>query len=273
MPVPFADLDLARRLERTEAHAGRQFIEARARLFPERGSTWIEVGGAYALFDGVDAPTTQTFGLGMFEPPSVAHLSQLESFFEERGADTFHEVSPLADPSTFGVLAARGYVPFEFTSVMYRTLDELHDGGPVDVQVRLMKDGEQDAWGAMAAAGWSELPELSAFMLEFGRMAANLEDGRCFLVDVDGVPAATGMLVLHQGIALFAGASTIPAARRRGAQRALVNARLRYAVNHGCDLAMMCALPGSTSQRNAERHGFRIAYTRIKWRRNLRTGE
>jgi hypothetical protein len=29
---------------------------------------------------------------------------------------------------------------------------------------------------------------------------------------------------------------------------------------------MMGSLPGSGSQRNAERHGFRIAYTRTKWR-------
>jgi hypothetical protein len=27
----------------------------------------------------------------------------------------------------------------------------------------------------------------------------------------------------------------------------------------------MAAEPGSASQRNAERHGFRIAYTRVKW--------
>ena len=33
----------------------------------------------------------------------------------------------------------------------------------------------------------------------------------------------------------------------------------------GCDLAMMCAEPGSASQRSAQRQGFRIAYTRIKW--------
>ena len=33
----------------------------------------------------------------------------------------------------------------------------------------------------------------------------------------------------------------------------------------GCDLAMMGAEPGSSSQRNAERQGFRIAYTRTKW--------
>ena len=30
-------------------------------------------------------------------------------------------------------------------------------------------------------------------------------------------------------------------------------------------VAMMVAAPGSSSQRNAERQGFRIAYTRTKW--------
>jgi hypothetical protein len=54
--------------------------------------------------------------------------------------------------------------------------------------------------------------------------------------------------------------------RRRGLQTALLNARMKYAFENSCDLAMMVALPGSDSQRNAERQGFRIAYTRTKWR-------
>jgi hypothetical protein len=33
----------------------------------------------------------------------------------------------------------------------------------------------------------------------------------------------------------------------------------------------MGALPGSGSQRNAERHGFRIAYTRIKFLKEVRS--
>jgi hypothetical protein len=41
---------------------------------------------------------------------------------------------------------------------------------------------------------------------------------------------------------------------------------MRYAFEHGCDLAMMVAEAGSGSQHNAERQGFRIAYTRTKWR-------
>ena len=47
---------------------------------------------------------------------------------------------------------------------------------------------------------------------------------------------------------------------------ALLQERMRYAFELGCDLAMMVAEAGSESQRNAERKGFRIAYTRIKWR-------
>jgi predicted acetyltransferase len=71
----------------------------------------------------------------------------------------------------------------------------------------------------------------------------------------------------HEGVALLAGASTVPSARRQGAQSALLHARLRHASTQGCDIAMMGAAPGSDSQRNAERQGFRVAYTRIKWRK------
>ena len=57
-------------------------------------------------------------------------------------------------------------------------------------------------------------------------------------------------------------------ARRQGAQLALLEERLRYAASRGCTIGMMGAAPGSGSQRNAERHGFRIAYTRTKWQLN-----
>ena len=57
----------------------------------------------------------------------------------------------------------------------------------------------------------------------------------------------------------------VPELRRRGLQTALLHERMRYAFEHECKLAMMVALPGSDSQRNAERKGFRVAYTRTKW--------
>jgi hypothetical protein len=47
----------------------------------------------------------------------------------------------------------------------------------------------------------------------------------------------------------------------------LLRHRLAFAAHRGIELAMVVAQPGSASQRNAERQGFRPAYTRVKWRR------
>jgi hypothetical protein len=122
VPFIFSDLNLSRRLERAEARGNARFVEARAAVEPEVGACWTEVAGCYAMFDGVESPITQTFGLGLFEAASGADLERLEGFFEERGAPVYHEVSPLADPQTFTLLNGRGYEPFEFTSVMFRPL-------------------------------------------------------------------------------------------------------------------------------------------------------
>jgi GNAT superfamily N-acetyltransferase len=134
------------------------------------------------------------------------------------------------------------------------------------VTVRLVEPGEEDLYARVAAEGWSEFG-VGDFVLSLGRVSGHVEGLRLFLADLDGRPIAAGALALFDGIAHLAGASTIPAGRKRGAQLALLDHRLRYASAHGCDIALMGALPGSGSQRNAERHGFRIAYTRIKWQR------
>jgi GNAT superfamily N-acetyltransferase len=137
------------------------------------------------------------------------------------------------------------------------------------VRTRVVSKDEVDLWSRTAAEGWSEYPEASVFMRDIGRVSASSEGMTPFfaeLHDANGIRAiGTGAVGIYDGVAILAGASTIPDARNQGAQRALLDARLRFAAERGCDLAMMAALPGSASQRNAERQGFRIAYTRIKW--------
>lgn len=269
-PRFFSDLELARRLERAEAQSGAKFVEARARSFPQSGATWIEVAGAYAMYDGVSSPVTQTFGLGLFQTITSAELERIENFFTERGAPVFHEISPLAGLPLFTLLSDRSYKPVEFTSVMYRPIR-----GSVDlflprnerIRARPIIEGEEELWARTTAKGWSESTELSGFLQELGQVSAQREEAVLFLAELDGQPIAAGGLCLSGGVALLAGACTIPEGRRQGAQLALLESRLQYAANQGCDIAMMCAAPGSASQRNAERHGFRIAYTRIKWRK------
>ncbi len=265
-----SDLSLARRLEKTEAKSNAGFVEARAATSPEVGAQWIEVAGAYAMFDGAGSPLTQTFGLGIHQPVTAEEMQTLEDFFRQRGADVFHEVSPLADAGALALLNERGYFPMEFTSILYRPL---HDGRQLsgrindDIKVRLIgeNEAERELWAETAVRGWSSDISINDSIFSLFRIGARKENAPCFLAELDGQPIATGSLSIHDGVALLAGASTVPEGRRQGAQLALLEARLRYAVGQGCDLAMMGALPGSGSQRNAERQGFRIAYTRIKW--------
>lgn len=260
-----ADLALSQRLERCEAKTNAAFVEARARLSPDLGASWIECAGAHAMFDGIGSPLTQTFGLGIFANPTDSDLDTIEQFFDARGAAVFHEVSPIAPVETMELLVHRGYRPVELTSVMHRPIVSTPSEGRV--LARIAAEDEIDRWSSVAAEGWSEFPELSEFVRDIGSVSASSEGMTAFFAEVDGHAIGTGAVGIHDGVAILAGASTIPSARKQGAQKALLEARLRYAAEQGCDLAMMCAAPGSASQRNAERQGFRIAYTRIKWGR------
>jgi GNAT superfamily N-acetyltransferase len=265
---PFSDLTLARRLEKKEGRSNAEFVEARAKLFPESGAEWIEVAGAYVMYDGVGSPLTQTFGLGLVQPVTRDEMERIEEFYAKHGAEVFHEVSPLADPSLLVLLNERGYRPMEFTSVLYRPVRsglQLAASRNEKIQVRLIRDGEQELWARTAARGWSEFTELADFMLEIAQVSAGKATALPFIAELDGQAIATGALSISDGVALLAGASTVPEGRKQGAQLALLETRLRYAAEHGCDIAMIDTQPGSASQRNAERHGFRIAYTRIKW--------
>ena len=270
--VLFADAMLARRLERAEATMNAACVDARAALQPSSGAGWIDVDGTYAMFDTVGSPLTQTFGLGLFGEVTDGAMLTLERFFGSRGSDVLHEVSPLADPSAVGQLNSRGYRPIEFTTVLIRPLGGAWPipGAQRDgLRVRRSAVEEADLWSETSARGWSETAELSAFMLDFGRVIARRPGALSFIVESEGRAIATGALSTSGGVALLAGASTVPEGRKQGAQSALLESRLRFAAEQGCDLAMMCALPGSASQRNAERQGFRVAYTRIKWHRSV----
>ena len=269
----FADIHLARRLERAEGNACRGFAEARARLDPAIGSTWIECAGAYVVFDGVDSPVTQSFGLGVFEEPTAAAMDEIESFFLERGAAVIHEVCPLGGVATMDLLCTRGYRPLEISSVLYQPIGPQSARDEGAIRVRAIAPEEAGLWSRINARGWAhDHPEFQEFLEQFGSLIAARDEGVCFIAEIEGQAGAAGVLSLHEGVALFGGAATIPEFRRRGLQAALLRARMNYAQEHGCDLAMMVAEAGSQSQRNAERAGFRIAYTRTKWRLTAGTG-
>lgn len=275
-----ADRELSRRLERSEGLACAAIVQSRAKLQPLSKSCWHDFGGSCAMFDGSDSPMTQAFGHGLFDDPQGHELDAIEAFFHGHNSKAVLEMSPLAGLEAIGRLQSRHYRIVEMSSVLCRPSAGGVQRAPTmaaSLNVRVVGQHESAMWAQVAADGWgSESDEVARFILELGQAIVPAKGMVSFVAELDGQPVASASLFLNDGalnhgtdadgVALLAGASTVPSARNQGAQTALLAARLAYAAKHGCPLAMMATEPGSASQRNAERQGFHIAYTRMKWR-------
>lgn len=252
----FADAALARRLEAAEA------ANARGCATLPAGAAVCEIAGGCAIFVGADSPLTQAVGFGLSGPVTAAELDAIEAFFRSRGACVAIDLCPLADPGFIEALGARGYRPREFNNVLVRPLAVTEI--VLTPHVRRVVAGEDDLWSHTVGRGFFEQPELTTSEMEVGRAICAMSDAMCYLAAAEtGEPAGGGALAIHGGLATLFADSTIPAFRRRGLHRELIAARLNEAVAHGCDLATASTLPGSASQRNYERLGFEVAYTKI----------
>ena len=251
-PLVFADAALARRLEAAEA--------AIARGCARPGAATLEVAGGCAVFAGAASPLTQAVGLGLNGPVSPADLDSLAGFFGSRGAPLRIEVCPLADAGLLDALAARGCRVTEFNNVLAMPLAG-YDAPPTP-RVRVMSPAEVDLWSLTVGRGFFEEPRLTPDEMDVGRDIAAMPSAECYLAIEEGEPAAGAALAVSDGLGILFADSALARFRRRGLHRELIAARLARAAARGCDMAAACTQPGSLSQRNYERFGFRVMYSK-----------
>lgn len=255
-----AGLELARRLEAAEAHNGVACAEAHQRLHPALGAAVLEVGGGFALFVGLESPLTHAMGLGMRGPLHSDEMDQIEEFYRSRGAAISVELCPLADVSVVDLLGDRGYQVTEFNNVLVRPLAGEEFGPPECVRLACVE--QEHLWARTVGCGFLEKDELTAEEIDVGSAIWHMPGSRCFLAFGGGRPGAAAAMAMHLGVATLFADGTMRAFRGAGLQDALIRERLRAAVAEGCDLATASTMPGGVSQRNYERNGFRVAYTK-----------
>ena len=251
----FADLALARRLEAAEAANTRGCSAT-------EGAAVLEMAGGCAIFAGADSPLTQAVGIGLHGPVRGAELDAIESFLASRGARVSLDVCPLADPTLLEALAERGYRATEFNNVLVKPLA----GGEIvfTPRVRRALAGEGDLWSHTVGRGFFEQVELTTAEMDVGRAIFAMPEALCYLAAAEsGQPAGGAAAALRDGLAILFADATVDEYRRRGLQRELIAARLNEALARGCDLATASTAPGSASQRNYERMGFTVAYTKV----------
>jgi hypothetical protein len=202
--------------------------------------------------------------MGLHGPVIEADLDRLEAFYFGRREPCRVFVCPMADPSLVEGLGRRGYRLSGFETFLAMPLipDDAAPPPAPGIEVRRADPDAADLYARVVAPNFSGSEGLTDDLRDMLASMFGMEDCSAFLAFVDGRPAGGGAVLIHLGVALLAGAATLPPYRNRGVHAALHHARLALARRSRCDLAAQGAQPGGTSQRNAERRGLRVAYTR-----------
>lgn len=142
-------------------------------------------------------------------------------------------------------------------------IEDLH--GERDPRIRETHDAR--AWGLASATGFADeaIPEEALV-----RTGTIIVSGRTIALEavVDGEIAATAAMACSNdtGIAAFFAASTLPAFRKQGWQRAMIADRVARAKEAGMRYVRVEAEPLGASERNFRALGFVPLYSRVTWR-------
>jgi GNAT superfamily N-acetyltransferase len=201
-------------------------------------------------------------GLGLQGTPSGAALDEIDAFFRAAGTRYAIAVSPLAAPGLREQLAARG---FEEGYAWMKFRRGVEPAPQVETELRVEEIGPErgEAFGSVVARGYG-MPESAAAWLGAATTAPGF---RVFLAFDRDEPAGAAGLFVGDGIGWLGLAGTLPEHRRKGAQGALLSARIRAAAAAGVtQLATETGerLPDrpSNSYRNLLRTGFQEQYVR-----------
>jgi GNAT superfamily N-acetyltransferase len=268
MDYPLLDLPLARRIELAEADAAVSGAEFLQQSQPHLDAEVKNIAGGFAIFCGAGSPVTQALAFGLHGPVTKDEFDELEDFYFHRNEPVRIETCPMADPSLLEFYADRHYHVTEFSNVMARPV-EPSTAAPTtpDIDIRPGLKEELDLWTLAVSQGFAEQFPVTQELLNVMKMFASARGMERYLARINGRVVGGAALSLRGKTAGFFGASTLPDFRNRGVQTALLHYRMNRAAQAGCDLAVSLAVPGSHSQRNITRLGFRTLYTRAKFER------
>ncbi len=218
------------------------------------------------IFAGLGSPIGRVTGAGFDHAFTAADLDRTEQFYRERKAPSQVDLTPMHGPEVFEIFKGRGYAIAELNNVLYRRLDpdETFPGPPANCEIRRSPREEAEITGAIVEGAFFPDGAPEAFRGLITPLY-QMENALAFVATVEGNPVAcgVGLVIPEHKVFALCGAGTLAQFRGRGVQTALLRARMAAAVQAGCEYAVVVTQGGSTSQRNAERLGFRVAYSKV----------
>jgi hypothetical protein len=266
IPMQFVDKALARRLEAVEELPQVLYARVLKRTRPDIGAAEQEVCGGHMVFAGVGSPIGRAVGLGLDRAFTADDLDRVEEFYRAHKAPAQLDLCPLHDAAVFEMVKERGYAIAELNNVLYRRLDpgEKFPAAPESCKIRPGVLEEAQAAAAVVERAFfpDGAPESYRGLLS---PLYEMEGASVVVATVKGeiVACGVGLIMLQHGVAGMFGAGTVTEFRGRGLQTALLRTRMAAAANAGCGYAVAVTHGGTTSQRNCERLGFSVAYSKV----------
>ena len=264
--MPFVDKALARRLESVEEMPQVFYARVYQKTRPEIGAAEEEICGGHMVFAGLGSPIGRATGLGFERPITAGDLDRVEQFYRAHKAPSQVDLTPLHEPAVFELSKERGYGIAELNNVLYRKLDtdENFPAPPDHCVIRRSPPDEADVTGAIVETAFFPDGAPEGFR---GLIAPlyQMENARAFVATINEkrVACGTGLVIPEHRVFALCGAGTLADYRGRGMQTALLRARMAAAVEAGCEYAVVVTQGGTTSQRNAERLGFQVDYSKV----------
>jgi ribosomal protein S18 acetylase RimI-like enzyme len=264
--MQFVDKALARRFESCEEMPQVLYARMFQKTQPEIGAAEQEICGGHMIFAGLGSPIGRATAVGLDRELTAEDLDRVEQFYRARQAPSQVDLCPMHPPAVFELFKERGYGIAELNNVLYRKLDaeEKFPPAPEGCEIRRSLAEEANRAGAIVETAFFPDGAPEAFR---GLIAPfyQMEGALAFVASVDGklVACGTGLVIPEHRVFALCGAGTLAEFRGRGLQTALLRARMAAAIEAGCEYAVVVTQGGTTSQRNAERLGFRVAYSKV----------
>jgi len=268
----FVDKALARRFEACEEMPQVLYARVFQKTRPAIGAAEEEICGGHMIFAGLGSPIGRVTGAGFERPLTADDLVRLEQFYRSHQAPSQVDLCPLHDSTVFEMFKEHGYGIAELNNVLYRRLDPKEKFPPAPAGCELRRGRREEAEVSSAIVERAFFPE-GAPEAFTGLLTPlyQMEGALTFVASIEGtmVACGAGLLIPEHRVFAVCGAGTLAEFRGRGLQTALLRARLAAAAEAGCEYAVVVTQGGSASQRNCERLGFRVAYSKVTVIKNL----
>jgi GNAT superfamily N-acetyltransferase len=210
----------------------------------------------------------RAIGLGVELPAGSQTVETIAARYREAGVDRyFLHLDPHAAPEDLaGRLETEGLSRYHRGWAKFVRGSQSPPPARSDLEIRRIGAEHAQDFGRIAAAAF----ELSEHWAPTIAGLVGRPGWRVYLSFDGDVPAGSGAMRIHEGVAWFDWAATLPEFRRRGSQGAIMARRIADAREAGCHLLATAtgeATDGDPqhSYRNILRAGFELSHTRANW--------